>query len=88
MARRRAGTDLKFLNEKLPSPANLPDVQTLLDWHRDLIAAQSKVESIAGSEPLLRRVVTRLGLDEADDLAQRLKERAHHMSALHNEPWV
>jgi hypothetical protein len=44
--RKRVGTDLKFLNEKLPSPANLPDAQKLLDWHRDLIAAQSKVEAL------------------------------------------
>jgi hypothetical protein len=35
-ARKRVGSDLQFLNERLPSPANLPDPATLLGWHRDL----------------------------------------------------
>jgi hypothetical protein len=86
--RRRVGVDLKFLNEKLPSPANLPEAQALLDWHRDLIAAQSKLEGIDGSEPLLRRVMARFGLDGADKVAQRLKERAHRILAMQDEPWV
>jgi AAA domain len=40
-ARIRAGVDLQFLAERLPSPANLPDPATLLGWHRDLIAGRA-----------------------------------------------
>jgi len=40
-ARKRVGADLKFIDERLPSPANLPDAHALLEWHRDLIAAGS-----------------------------------------------
>ena len=56
-ARKRVGADLQFLNERLPSPANLPDPATLLEWHRDLVAANSLSDKIAHSEPLLRRVL-------------------------------
>jgi hypothetical protein len=87
-ARRRVGADLKFIKEHLPSPANLPDAHALLEWHRDLITAGSLNESIAASEPLLRRVVTALGLEGAETLAMVLKEHASRISALMNEPWV
>lgn len=87
-ARRRVADDLKFLNEELPSPANLPDAPTLLEWHRDLIAARSTFETVAASEPLLRRMVTKIGLDKAEDLACTLKDHAHRISMLQNEPWV
>jgi very-short-patch-repair endonuclease len=87
-ARKRVGADLQFLNERLPSPANLPDAHTVLEWHRDLVTARSLADAIAASEPLLRRVVTRLGLDEAEKLATALKERAIHITKLMSEPWV
>jgi hypothetical protein len=87
-ARQRVGADLKFLNEQLPSPANLPDAQTLSEWHRDLIAARSKIEAVADSEPLLRRVVTKVGLEEAENLARVLKDHAQRILSLQQEPWV
>jgi very-short-patch-repair endonuclease len=86
--RKRVGADLQFLNERLPSPANLPDPATLLEWHRDLVAANSLSDEIAHSEPLLRRIITRLGLSEAEKLAISLKELAASVVALVNEPWV
>jgi len=87
-ARKRVGADLKFIDERLPSPANLPDAHALLEWHRDLIAAGSLNESITASEPLLRRVVTSLGLEGAETLAMMLKEHVCRISALMNELWV
>jgi very-short-patch-repair endonuclease len=86
--RKRIGADLQFLNETLPSPANLPDPATLLGWHRDLVAASSLAESIAASEPLLRRVVANVGSDEAENLAIELKELAASVVSLMNEPWA
>lgn len=87
-ARRRVGADLQFLSERLPSPANLPEAETLLGWHRDLVAAGSLTETIANSEPLLRRVVAKLGSDEAERLAIALKDLAASIVALMQEPWA
>jgi very-short-patch-repair endonuclease len=87
-ARKRAGDDLQYLNERLPSPANLPDAATLLEWHRDLVAARSLTDAVAASEPLLRRVIAKLGPDEAEKLAVALKELAGTVVALMNEPWA
>ncbi len=87
-ARKRVGADLQFLSERLPSPANLPEAETLLGWHRDLVAAGSLTETIANSEPLLRRVVAKLGSDEAERLAIALKDLATSVVALMKEPWA
>ena len=87
-ARRTVGSDLSFLNEHLPSPANLPDPATLLGWHRDLVTARSLTDAIAGSEPLTRRVIARIGLDEAEMLAANLKGLASVIAAMSNEPWA
>jgi hypothetical protein len=87
-ARKRVGADLQFLAERLPSPANLPDPATLLGWHRDLIAARSLTDAITNSEPLTRRVIARLGLEEAEKLASNLKGLATKTSALMEEPWA
>jgi hypothetical protein len=87
-ARKRVGADLQFLGERLPSPANLPEPETLLGWHRDLVAASVLTETIASSEPLLRRVVTNLGSDEAERLAIAVKDLAESVVALMNDPWA
>ena len=87
-ARIHVGADLEFIHERLPSPANLPDLPTLLEWHRDLIAANSLDETIAASEPQLRRVVTRLALEGAEALAITLKEHARQIAVLMHEPWI
>jgi hypothetical protein len=39
-ARRTVKGDLKYLGERFPSPANLPDPETVRAWHLDLIAAR------------------------------------------------
>jgi hypothetical protein len=85
-ARKRVGADLQFLAELLPSPANLPDPATLLGWHRDLIAARSLTDAITNSELLTRRVIARLGLEEAEKLASSLKWLAAKTSAMMEEP--
>jgi len=87
-ARKRVGADLQFLSEHLPSPANLPDPTTLLEWHRDLVTARSLADSITHTEPLTRRVIARLGLQEAEKLAADLKGLAATTSLLMEEPWA
>lgn len=87
-ARKTVGPDLSFLNERLPSPANLPDSGALLGWHRDLIAARSLTEAMTGSELLTRRVIARVGLEEAEKLAGSLKGFAAKTNALMTEPWA
>jgi hypothetical protein len=87
-ARKRVGADLPFLDERLPSPANLPDPATLLGWHRDLVTARSLPDAITYSEPLTRRVIARLGLEAAEKLASNLKGLAATTSALMEEPWA
>lgn len=88
VARRQVGADLEFLGERLPAPANLPDSITLLEWHRDLVTASSLSSSIADSEPLTRRVIAKLGLQEAEKLAHDLKGLAAKISALMEQPWA
>ena len=87
-ARKRVGADLQFLGELLPSSANLPEPETLLEWHRDLVAASTLTEAVAGSEPLLRRAVAKLGVDEAERLAIALKDLAASVVALMNDSWA
>jgi very-short-patch-repair endonuclease len=87
-ARKRIGADLHFLGERFPSPANLPDPAALMEWHRDLIAATSLSDGVASSEPLLRRVVTKLGAQEAERFATELKELAVSVLAAMKEPWA
>jgi len=87
-ARSKVGADLSFLNERLPSSANLPDAAKLLEWHRDLVTARSLTDAMPASEPLTRRVIARIGLKEADALASSLKEFATKTSALAAEPWA
>jgi hypothetical protein len=38
-ARRTVKGDLKYLGERFPSPANMPNPETVRGWHLDLIAA-------------------------------------------------
>ncbi len=79
---------IKYLGERLPSPANLPDPETVLGWHQDLLAAQSLTADSQMLEPLARRVIARLGLDGAGKLAESLKGLAARMEALRPQAWA
>src|ERR1019366_3681226 len=59
-----------------------------LGWHRDLVTARSLTDAITDSEPLTRRVIARLGLEEAEKLASDLKVLAAMTSAFMEEPWA
>ncbi|ULO25111.1 AAA domain-containing protein [Methylocystis sp. SB2] len=87
-ARKHVGADLSFLNERLPSPANLPGPTILLGWHRDLVAARALTNTITHSEPLVRRVIANLGLESAEKLAIGLQDFATTITELMSEPWV
>src|SRR5262249_10494953 len=49
-ARKAAKGDLKYLGEKLPSPANLPDAETIRSWHDDLVTAQDLTAATSAAE--------------------------------------
>ena len=87
-ARMRVGPDLVFLGETLPNPADLPPSATVMEWHRDLVAASSLSEGVADSEPLLRRAVANLGPEDAEKLALELKELADSVTALMENSWA
>src|ERR1700730_2093163 len=71
-ARKTAASDLKYLGKDLPSPANLPNPETVRAWHQDLIAALTLTEGNSVSEPLTRRIIATVGLEKAADLAAGL----------------
>ena len=87
-ARKTAKGDLKYLGERLPSPANMPDPETVRAWHLDLIAAQDLAGESAASEPLIRRAIATLGLDKAAVLSEGLQRLASNISSLQAQPWA
>ena len=87
-ARKVVKGDLKYLGEKLPSPADLPGCETVRGWHDDLVAAQNLTAAHAASEPLTRRVIAHLGLDGATSLADGLSRLAVTMTALKRHGWA
>jgi very-short-patch-repair endonuclease len=87
-ARNAVKSDLKYLGEQLPSPANLPDADTVLGWHQDLLAAQSLDAENASFQPLTRRVIARLGVERATELGQRLQALAAKTAALQQHDWA
>jgi transcription elongation GreA/GreB family factor/very-short-patch-repair endonuclease len=87
-ARMRVGNDLVYTNEALPNSNDLPPPSTIMEWHRDLVAAGSLSDGVAASEPLLRRTVAQLGADEAEKLAVDLKSLAETVSALMQNAWA
>ncbi len=87
-ARKVVKADLKYLGEQLPSPANLPDADTALGWHQDLLVAQSLDAENAIFQPLTRRVIARLGADRATQLGERLQVLAAKTTALQQHDWA
>jgi Rad3-related DNA helicase len=87
-ARKRVGAELEFRRENLPSPANLPDPATLLNWHHDLLRAHSLKDKVAPSEPQLRRVIARVGSEDAEKLASSLEQFAKSIAALMQAQWA
>lgn len=87
-ARRTVKGDLKYLGEQFPSPANMPDPETVRAWHLDLIAAQDLTAESTASEPLTRRVIATLGIDKAAVLSERLRHLASSISALLDQSWA
>lgn len=86
-ARKRVGADLAYIGETLPNPAQLPPPSTVMEWHRDLVAATSLADGVAQSEPLLRRAVANLGPVDAEQLAFDLRKLAESVTALMQVGW-
>lgn len=87
-ARKAVKDSLRYLSERLPSPANLPDASTVRGWHLDLIAAQTLASETDVLEPLTRRAIAKLGVNGADTLATALKGLASRMEALKHQAWA
>lgn len=87
-ARKTVKDCLKYLGERLPSPANVPDPETVRGWHQDLIAAQQLTAGTEVLEPLTRRAIAKLGLDGAEKLAIALKGFASKMERLKRQVWA
>ena len=87
-ARRRIGADLQYIGQSMPSPANLPDAATVRAWHEDLVLARSLGDEGRSMEPQTRRVIAKLGVEGADDVADKLTKLADRMAALSAEPWA
>lgn len=87
-ARRTVKECLKYLGERLPSPANLPDPETVRAWHQDLLAAQNLTANSEALEPLTRRAIAKLGLEGAEHLAASLKGLASKMDGLKRHAWA
>jgi hypothetical protein len=87
-ARKSVAGDLKYLGEALPSPANLPQPETVLAWHRDLVAAQQLTATNGASEPLTRRIISALGLEKAATLCGGLQRLFSHITELQTVPWA
>jgi very-short-patch-repair endonuclease len=89
LAARKAVKDcLKYLGERLPSPADLPAAETVRGWHRDLIAARNLTSDTETLEPLTRRAIAKLGLEGAEKLATNLKGLASKIEALRRQTWA
>jgi AAA domain len=63
--RKSVSADLKYIDEKLPSPANLPDADTVCAWHEDLVKARNLRQTGGPTEHLTRRVIVKIGLQHA-----------------------
>jgi transcription elongation GreA/GreB family factor/very-short-patch-repair endonuclease len=87
-ARKTAKDWLKYLDAHLPSPANLPDPETLRGWHRDLVVAQKLTEESEDLEPLTRRSIANVGLEAAEKLANTLRGFASNMEKLQRQVWA
>jgi very-short-patch-repair endonuclease len=87
-ARRAVKGDLKYLGERFPSPANMPDPERVRGWHLDLIAARDLTSDSVASEPLTRRVIATLGIDKAAALSEGLRRLASSMAALQQQSWA
>jgi very-short-patch-repair endonuclease len=86
--RKSVGADLKYIDEELPSPANLPDAETVCAWHEDLVKARNLRESAGATEHLTRRVIVKIGVQHAADLARDLKQHSEQVAALQRERWA
>jgi very-short-patch-repair endonuclease len=86
-ARKTVKDYLKYLDERLPSCANVPEPETLRGWHQDLIAAENLVAETEAL-PLTRRVIAKLGLDVAERLATNLKGLAGSIESLKRQAWA
>jgi very-short-patch-repair endonuclease len=86
-ARTRCGDLIDHLDVTLPSPLDLPDSETILGWHRDLIGA-SEQKHVADQGPARALRITRDNAEQALKVAQALDELALIHQAAMTARWV
>jgi hypothetical protein len=87
-ARRRLGGELKYIDEKPPEIATLPDAAALMRLHEDL---RRSAEAISGENRdgrLARHAVAALGLEGADKLAADLDALVAAHRVIADEAWL
>ncbi len=88
-ARRAAEAYLGYIDETLPSPANLPSWETVERWHEDLVKARSLSETAAASAWAANKIITKLGLSKATTIASDLESLAARVKNLRiQHPWA
>ncbi len=80
-ARARCGELIDHLTAALPSPLDIPDADTIVRWHNDLIAA-AEHEQTASTGPVPALLINSENASEAQSLAQSLDDlaRAYQVS--------
>jgi AAA domain len=86
-ARRRCGDLIDHLHAKLPAPSDVADMDTVAEWHDDLIAAAQHGEA-AGSGPARSLRVTAVNAGKAHALADILDDLARAHQAAANARWI
>lgn len=87
-ARRRVGSDLKFLNDAYPSLDSLPTSDEFLQTHRDLRRASELDSSRRHGQTLALREVTVQALAELPELRQAIVARQERECLLAQHTWA
>ncbi|MGJ4933146.1 AAA domain-containing protein [Bradyrhizobium sp. HKCCYLRH3083] len=86
-ARIHCGDLIDHLDARLPSPLDLPDAATLLQWHHDLIGAREQKQA-ADTGPSRTMHLTRDRLPQSMQLAKILEELALAHEACSRATWL
>ena len=85
-ARVRCGDLIDHLTATVPSPLDIPDAETIVRWHNDLIAA-AEHEQAAGKGPARTLQITAENASEALSLAQSLEDLVRAYQASQSARW-
>ncbi|WP_244549230.1 AAA domain-containing protein [Bradyrhizobium canariense] len=88
-ARKRAGSDLEFVDVELPSPDLLPAAAELGGWHLDLLEADNLVASQPNHQAMMiKRIVASVGMSRAHEMATAFEDLVVSVRAYGSAPWA